>query len=130
MKPASDESTSAGTFQRCNLFELEQEKAVAHDGLGEILFRRIATSADISGACNFLDFTTMPPGSSIGKHTHRDSEEEYYLILRGRGRMQQNGEEFEVKAGDLICNPPGGTHALQNIGGDILQMFVFEVQVL
>jgi len=129
MKPASEETTSGNAFRRCNLFELEQEKTVAHDGVGEILFKRIASAANISGACNFLDFTTMPPGSTIGKHTHQDSEEEYYLILRGRGRMQQDGEEFEVKAGDLIRNPPGGTHALQNIGGDILQMFVFEVRV-
>jgi len=116
-------------FRRCNIFELQQEPTVAHNGVGEILFRRIATSANISSACNFIDFTTMPPGTTIGEHSHSDREEEYYLVLRGRGTMQQSGEEFEVGPGDLIRNPPGGTHSLQNTGNEDLQMFVFEVQV-
>ena len=119
----------ADQFQRCNLFTLPQESTCAHGGVGEILFRRIATSANIAGACNFMDFTTMPPGTTIGKHTHTATEEEYYLILRGHGTMQQSGEEFGVGPGDLIRNPPSGTHALQNTGQEDLQMFVFEVQV-
>lgn len=118
------------TFQRCNLFELQQHPTRAHGGVGEILFHRIATAANISSACNFLDFTTMPPGTTIGQHSHRTDEEEYYLILRGQGRMQQNGEEFTVGPGDLIRNPPGGTHALQNTSDQDLQMFVFEVRVI
>lgn len=116
-------------FDRCNLFALELEPTVAHNGVGEILFRRLATSHNISGACNFIDFTTMPPGTTIGKHQHTENEEEFYLILKGRGKMQQGDREFEVTAGELIRNPPGGIHALENIGDEDLQMFVFEVQV-
>lgn len=116
-------------FDRCNLFTAKQQPTVAHGGIGEVLFRRLATSQNIEGACNFIDFTTMPPGSSIGEHQHSTSEEEFYLILQGTGRMTQGGREFEVIAGDLIRNPPGGVHALENIGDEDLQMFVFEVQV-
>jgi len=116
-------------FDRCNLYELSQEHTVAHNGVGEILFRRIATAASLAGACNFIDFTTMPPGTTIGLHRHSDDEEEFYLILAGRGKMHQDGDEFEVGPGDLIRNPPGGTHALANIGNEVLQMFVFEVRV-
>lgn len=116
-------------FDRCNLFELQQAATVAHDGVGEVLFHRIATSATLDGACNFIDFTTLPPGTTIGRHTHQDDEEEFYLILKGRGAMQVGEEEFSVRPGDLVRNPPGGTHSLQNVGDEELQIFVFEVQV-
>lgn len=120
---------TAPKFSRCNLFDLPQERVTAHQGVGEILFRRIAAAENLSGACNFIDFTRMPPGTTIGEHTHRGNEEEFYLILSGRGMMQQNGQEFSVTAGDFVRNPPGGTHGLRNVGEEELTMFVFEVQV-
>ena len=116
-------------FDRCNLHELRLSETQAHRGEGLIRFRRIATHTTLSGACNFIDFTSMPRGTSIGEHTHADTEEEFYLILQGTGRMRRDGEEFLVGPGDLIRNPPGSTHALLNIGQEDLQLFVFEVQV-
>jgi mannose-6-phosphate isomerase-like protein (cupin superfamily) len=117
-------------FERCNLFGLCLDEVVAHDGRGSIQSQRIATSSDLASACNFLDFTRMPPGTSIGEHTHRFDEEEFYLILSGQGHMRRDGEEFAVHAGDLIRNRPGGTHSLVNTGLDDLCLFVFEVRVL
>ena len=117
-------------FVKCNIRELPMTSTSAHDGVGEILFHRIATSASVSGACNFIDFTKMPPGTTIGRHTHREDEEEFYLIVAGTGTMQLGSETFFVRTGDLIRNPPGGTHALQNTGDEILELFVFEVKVL
>jgi len=116
-------------FVQCNLFELPLAATRAHGGRGEIRFRRIATSANFAGACNFIDFTCMPAGTTIGEHTHADDEEEFYLILGGRGIVRVNGEEFEVQAGDLIRNPPNGTHSLENTSSEELRLFVFEVQV-
>ena len=62
-------------------------------------------------------------------HTHQDSEEEFYLILKGHGTMTRDSEEFEVGPGDLIRNRPGGTHSLKNKSDTELQLFVFEVKV-
>ena len=121
--------TRASSFSRCNLFQLPLEPTNAHGGEGNIHFHRIATAANLSGSCNFIDFTSMPPGTTIGRHRHRANEEEFYLILNGTGTMQLGDEQFQVQAGDLIRNPPGGTHALQNTGDRELQMFVFEVKV-
>lgn len=117
-------------FQRANLFRLPLDSTIAHDGRGEILTRRIADAANVHGACNFIDFTVMPPGSTIGTHTHQGDEEEYYLILSGRGRMRCGEETFDVAAGDLIRNPPGGTHGLENTGAEPIELFVFEVGVV
>jgi mannose-6-phosphate isomerase-like protein (cupin superfamily) len=117
-----------GGFQRCNLFAAPQQLVRAHGGRGLIEFARLADAGSLSG-CNFIDFTIMPAGTSIGEHTHLSTEEEYYLVLEGEGRMIRDGEEFEVRAGDLIRNAPGGTHALTNTGAAPLKLFVFEVRV-
>ena len=59
-----------GQFSRCNVFDLRQDVVQAHGGEGLIRFARMATSESLSGACHFIDFTTMPVGTSIGEHTH------------------------------------------------------------
>ena len=43
--------------------------------------------------------------------------------------LRRNGEEFPVRAGDLIRNPPSGEHSLYNLGPEPLRIFVFEVSV-
>lgn len=99
----------------------------AHDGVGDLQSVRLATRAVLSGACNFIDFTCMPLNSSIGLHTHRMDEEEFYLILEGEGIMYRDGASFSVRPGDLVRNRPGGTHSLVNTGSTQLKLFVFEV---
>jgi mannose-6-phosphate isomerase-like protein (cupin superfamily) len=83
----------------------------------------------MAGACNFIDLAELPPGASVGSHTHGRLEEEFYLILTGTGEMTRNSDVFQVQPGDLIRNPPGGTHALRNTGGQVLKIFVFELEV-
>lgn len=122
-------SENGFVFDRCNLFELTQTPAAAHGGEGLIRFARILTRETISGECNFMDFTTMPPGTTIGLHSHSLAEEEYYLVLAGEGTMVLGNSSFPVKAGDLIRNAPGGAHSLSNDGDRDLQLFVFELRV-
>jgi quercetin dioxygenase-like cupin family protein len=54
---------------------------------------------------------TLEPGQSTERHYHRLSEE-IYLIVDGGGRMELDGEEREVAAGDAILIPPGAWHTL------------------
>lgn len=109
---------------RTNLFAEPLALVRAHGGAGEIRFRRLVEG---SGTCHFIDVAVLPPGASIGRHRHADDEEEYYLVLAGRGRMWRDGESFDVGAGDLIRNRPGGEHGLENTGDVDLTIFVFEV---
>ena len=44
-------------------------------------------------------------------------------------RVADQGETFPVRAGDLVRNRPGGTHALENPGPGELRLFVFELGV-
>jgi mannose-6-phosphate isomerase-like protein (cupin superfamily) len=116
-------------FDRSNLGRVELSNLRAHGGEGLIRFARLADRESIVGGCNFIDLAELPPGTSIGPHTHTESEEEFYLILQGLGEMTRNGETFAVEPGDLIRNPPGGTHSLRNTGAEALRIFVFELEV-
>jgi mannose-6-phosphate isomerase-like protein (cupin superfamily) len=116
-------------LDRCNLDKLELVRTQAHGGEGLIRFARVVDRSGLIGGCNFIDLAELPPGTSIGLHTHNGSEEELYLILAGTGEMSRNGEVFQVQVGDLIRNPPGGTHSLLNTGAGPLKIFVFELEV-
>lgn len=100
----------------------------AHDGQGEILTRRVLDHGGGS-ALNFVDMTILPPGTTVGLHTHQMDEEEHYAILSGRGQMSLDGQLIEVGPGDLIVNRPGGRHGLTNVGSEPLRMLVYEVRV-
>ena len=117
------------TFDRCNIHSVDRTSVVAHGGIGEIAFARLLDTKDIKGACNFVDVATLPPGGSIGSHQHGADEEEFYFVLAGQGRMTRNGMSFDVICGDLIRNPPSGTHSLINTGNNPLSLLVFEVAV-
>jgi mannose-6-phosphate isomerase-like protein (cupin superfamily) len=53
----------------------------------------------------------LDEGQATERHYHRRSEE-IYLIVAGGGRMEVDGEERDVTAGDAILIPPGAWHTL------------------
>jgi len=98
-----------------------------HDGEGVVrvsdVFENFATPVQ------FFHYTVLPPGTSIGTHEH-GNDEEFYVVLAGTGEMKLGGENHQVIAGDVIKNPPYGTHGLRNTSDtDDLQILVFEVKV-
>ncbi len=115
-------------FDRINLSEARLVPVQAHGGEGMIGFHRLAERENLSGRCNFIDLAVVPPGASIGRHTHAGDEEEFYLVLDGEGTMWREEEEIAVRAGDLIRTPPGGTHQLVNTGSSPIRLFVFELE--
>jgi len=116
-------------FDRLNLDEVPLSEAQVHGGEGLIRFARLCDEGQSSGSCRLIGMAEIPPGSSLGRHRHGSDEEEFCLVLNGQGVMWRNGEEFPVRAGDLIRNPPSGEHSLYNLGPDPLRIFVFEVSV-
>ncbi|MCK6572056.1 cupin domain-containing protein [Myxococcota bacterium] len=117
------------SFDRVNLSALVRRPVAAHGGEGLIEFCRIVESGGLAGGVNFIDSAVLPPGTSIGRHRHAAEEEELYLILSGEGLMWRDGEEFEVRTGDLVRNRPGGAHGLRNTGAGPLSIFVIELRV-
>jgi mannose-6-phosphate isomerase-like protein (cupin superfamily) len=105
------------------------ESVVAHGGKAPIKFKRLVDRARGSAA-NFIDASIVPVGADIGIHSHQFDNEEIYIVLSGCGLMHIDGQEFEVTAGDVIVNRPGGTHGLKNIGNVDLRLIVVEVPVV
>ena len=55
----------------------------------------------------------MEPGGGIPNHTNTVEHEQY--VLRGHAMIGINGEEFEVRAGDVVFIPEGVPHWYQNL---------------
>lgn len=116
-------------FDRANIHAAPHARVQAHGGEGLIEFCRLAETGALSGGVNFIDHAVLAPGVSIGRHRHGVDEEELYLVISGVGVMWRDGEEFEVRRGDLVRNRPGGAHGLRNAGPEALEIFVIELSV-
>jgi mannose-6-phosphate isomerase-like protein (cupin superfamily) len=102
----------------------------AHGGTRPIRTRRVLNGNDSErGTPNFIDLTIVPPGADIGTHTHADDNKEIYVIVSGCGTMLVDGRRFEVSAGDVVVNRPGGTHGFWNTGASEVRMVVIEIPV-
>ncbi len=67
----------------------------------------------------------LKPGQCPPYHRHHTEMDEGYLFVQGRGRMNIDGEAFEVRAGDMVLGGRGGFHNLENIGDEDLIEFNF-----
>ena len=69
-----------------------------------------------------LSFQTLVPGQdSVFLHTHK-THEELYIILKGEGLYQVDGNIFPVSEGAVIRVSPNGKRALKNTGTENLTM--------
>ena len=73
-----------------------------------------------------LSFQTLVPGQDSGfLHTHK-THEELYIILKGEGQYQVDGEIFPVNEGTIVRVSPDGRRALKNTGSDNLTMLCIQ----
>jgi len=66
----------------------------------------------------------LPPGCSIGYHTHTGEFEVYY-ILSGKALVNDNGQEHILESGDSILTPSGYSHSIANVGEGDLEYIAF-----
>ena len=100
----------------------------SHDGEGSIDIYRAFRRKDFDGAWDFAIRVVMPPGSSMGEHTH-DDDEEMYIILKGEGTMIIEGVEWPVVAGDMIVNKRFGTHGLINTSDSEIELLIIQASL-
>ena len=70
--------------------------------------------------CIMLD--RLMPGASIGRHTHETNSEIMYIVS-GTATFTVGDTVETVQAGQCHYCPKGGTHMLQNRGGEPLVFF-------
>jgi mannose-6-phosphate isomerase-like protein (cupin superfamily) len=106
--------------------EASFEQTLAHLGKAPIASARVL-SERVGSSLNFLDLVRVPVGADIGTHQHRASDEELYIIIKGQGVMLIDGERRDVGLGDVLLNPPGGTHGLINSGTTDMWLVVVDI---
>ena len=80
----------------------------------------------VPGQGSELSFQTLVPGQDSGfLHTHK-THEELYIILKGEGQYQVDGEIFPVSEGTIIRVAPDGKRALKNTGSENLTMLCIQ----
>ncbi|ATV26659.1 cupin domain-containing protein [Prevotella intermedia] len=73
-----------------------------------------------------LSFQVLVPNQDSGfLHTHK-THEELYLVLKGEGEYQVDGEIFSVSEGSIIRVAPNGKRALKNTGKDEMLMLCIQ----
>ncbi len=66
-----------------------------------------------------ITWVDCPPGSHQELHRH-DTQEQVYVIVRGRGVMIVEGDEREVAEGTLVYIPPRSDHAIRNTSDEMM----------
>src|SRR5213596_2500481 len=87
------------------------ERLGEHGGSGTITFRRLLDANCFKSPVDFVDFTIIPPGSTIGRHTHNGSEE-LYFIAAGSPLMRVSGTEQRLSRGAVSVVHNNGWHEL------------------
>jgi mannose-6-phosphate isomerase-like protein (cupin superfamily) len=90
-------------------------------GKGRVQIMHVFKKEELKGKCRLFAKITLEPGCSIGLHEHVDEEEVFYII-RGRGRVVDDGVEQEVSEGDAILTGGGKSHSIENTGDDDLEL--------
>jgi quercetin dioxygenase-like cupin family protein len=81
------------------------------EGVKDVSMRIMVGRSD--GAPNFaMRHFTVEPGGFTPRHSHNYEHEVY--IVEGTGRIEQDGEFREIRAGDVIFVQPNKTHQFVN----------------
>ena len=99
-----------------------------HGGRGPISYRRLMTEGEFETKIDFVDFTVIPPGSTIGLHEHQGNEE-IYFIAAGRPLVRVDGQEARLSRGCLAVVRNGGRHELINDTPEDVEILVIQVRV-
>ena len=64
-----------------------------------------------------VTWVDCPPGSEQQLHQH-ETQEQAYVIIRGRGTMIVGDEQQEIGEGTLVVIPPRTQHAIRNTSSE------------
>lgn len=91
-----------------------------------VLHGKVFVGQAVGATGSELSFQTLVPGQDSGfLHTHK-THEELYIILKGEGQYQVDGEIFPVSEGTVIRVAPAGKRALKNTGKEDMVMLCIQ----
>lgn len=82
-------------------------------GNGSVQIAHWFKPSDFGAKVRMCAKMTLAPGCSIGTHTH-NGEDEIYLVLSGKGSIEENGQWVPISEGDAILTGKGRSHGVAN----------------
>lgn len=111
-------------YKRGEMLE-EHRTGGIHGGSGDVTLTYLI-ERNTHPNLRLLTYLSVTPGATIGLHHHRH-ETEYYLVLKGRATVDDNGNPGELNVGDLLQTSDGQYHAVHNPGDETAEFLVFVV---
>jgi mannose-6-phosphate isomerase-like protein (cupin superfamily) len=90
-------------------------------GIGDLTREDIFTPEEGCGKTRICAILTIPPGNSIGEHTHGPDAEMYY-ILSGTLQITDNGITKDLNPGDAVFTGDGNAHSVINVSSEPASM--------
>lgn len=84
-------------------------------GEGEQRVIHILNSDEMHGKARLFADNYLEPGASIGLHAHNGETEAYYF-LEGNGIYSNDGDDYEIEAGDVAVVDDQHKHGVRNTG--------------
>ena len=81
----------------------------------------------IPGETGSVMLAVIPPGCSIGAHTH-DSDMDFNFIVSGTGIAVCDGEAEALSPGVCHFCPKGASHSIRNTGNTDMQIYICVVR--
>jgi len=99
----------------------EEVRENMRGGAGAVTIRHYFDKSEITAKTRLCSKLILPPGAGIGTHTH-EGEDEIYLIVRGRGLLDDGKTKTQVSVGDAVLTGKGESHAISNNGDEDLEI--------
>lgn len=104
----------------------QARKANVRGGVGELAFSYLFEESELGDKAAMVAKVTLEPGQSIGEHTH-DEDGELYIVVSGKGMVNDNGVPREVCAGDAVWTTGGELHSVINHGDETLVLYAIVI---
>ena len=96
-------------------------------GDGYVIRQDIFTEAETLGKTTLCAIQTVPPGCSIGVHSH-DPDAEFFYVLSGTIRVIDDGVSRDLVAGDSNFSGKGGSHGVVNVSDEDATMLCIVIK--
>ncbi len=89
-------------------------------------FTKLLEESQMHGKTKVFARVALRPGSMAPRHKHEGTFEAFY-ILAGKGLVDDNGTQAELKVGDVVFTNDGESHSIKNIGETDLEYIALVV---
>lgn len=75
----------------------------------------------------YVNIDYVKPGAESVKYHSHSNQEEFYLIMGGKGILRMDGEEILIKTGDVISAPAGKDNGHQFINNSSEILLILDI---